>query len=85
MLNGQDRFAEQKGAKVKIKVINEQCISAATCIIEAPNTFDLDEDGVAFVKETTWDDAVTIYEAARSCPTTAIVIEDLNGKQIYPE
>lgn len=76
---------KNKDSKVVIKVINDQCIGAATCIIHAPNTFDLDESGIVYAKETTWDDAVKIIEGARSCPTTAIIVEDLEGKQLYPE
>ncbi len=82
---GQNEFAESPNSKVRIKVINALCISAATCIIQAPETFDLDDDGIAFVKEGTWDDANAIIAAAKSCPTTAIIIEDLNGVQIYPQ
>ena len=67
-----------------IKIINDLCISAATCIVHAPNTFDLDEDGIAFVKEGTWDEAKEIIEAAASCPTTAIIIEDMDGNTLYP-
>ena len=85
MQKGQNEFAANSTSKFRIKVINEKCISAATCIIRAPNTFDLDDGGIAFVKEGTWDDAATIIEGAKSCPTTAIIVEDLNGNQIYPE
>lgn len=83
--NGQNSFATNPDSKVKIKVINNLCISAGTCIIKAPETFDIDDDGIAYVKTGTWNDAIDIIEAARSCPTTAIIIEDLNGKQLYPE
>ncbi len=72
-------------AKVVIKVINELCISAATCVIQAPETFDLDEDGIVYAKQGTWDEAQKIIEGARSCPTTAIIVEDLDGKRLYPE
>lgn len=85
MKNGQNEFAVNGESKVKIKVINELCISAGTCIIHAPETFDLDENGIAYVKEGTWDEAQKIIAAAASCPTTAIIIEDLNGNQLYPE
>lgn len=82
--NGQDSFVENGNSKVKIKIIKASCISAAICIVKSPGTFDLDEDGIAYVKEGTWDDAATIINAAKSCPTLAIIIEDLNGKQLYP-
>jgi ferredoxin len=74
-----------KEAKVKIKVIRGKCIAAATCIVLAPETFDLAEDGIVFAKEGTWNDAAKIIEAAKSCPTTAIIVEDLEGKQLYPQ
>ena len=70
---------------MKIKVIKGMCISAATCVIRAPFTFDLDDDGIAYVKEGTWDDAVSIIEAAKSCPTLAIIVEDEAGKQLWPK
>lgn len=85
MKNGQNEFAINPDSKVKIKVINDLCISAATCIIQAPETFDLDDDGIAYVKEGTWNDAQTIIRAAAACPTTAIIIEDLDGNQLYPK
>jgi len=84
MKRGQNEFTQNPDSKFRIKVINAMCISAATCIIRAPNTFDLDEGGIAYVKEGTWDDAVSIIDAAKSCPTTAIIIEDLQGNQVYP-
>ena len=79
------KIYKNKDSKVVIKVINDKCISAATCIVYAPNTFDLDENGIVFAKETTWDEAQKIIEGARSCPTTAIIVEDLEGNQLYPE
>ena len=84
-MSGQNKFAENPSSKLKIKVINELCISAATCVVRAPNTFDLDDDGIAYAKEGTWDEALDIIEAAKSCPTTAIIVENENGQQIWPE
>jgi len=72
-------------SKVVIKVINDKCISAATCIIHAPDTFDLNDEGIVYAKEGTWDEAEKIIKAAKSCPTTAIIIEDLEGNVLYPE
>lgn len=83
--NGQDEFAQNANSKVKIKVIKASCISAAICVIRAPNTFDLDTDSIAYVKEGTWDEAVDILEAAKACPTLAIIIEDMEGNQLWPK
>jgi len=76
---------KNKNSKIIIKILTHKCISAATCIIKAPDTFDLDEDGMVYCKETTWDEAEKIIEGAKSCPTTAIIVEDLDGNQLYPE
>lgn len=84
MKPGQNEFAQNPNSKVKIKIVNKLCISAAVCIIQAPNTFDLDEDGIAYTKEGNWDDAVSIIKAAQACPTSAVIVEDLEGKQLYP-
>jgi ferredoxin len=72
------------GSKVIIKVIKELCIGAATCVVFAPETFDLDGDGIVLVKEGTWNEAEEIIQAAQSCPTTAILVEDLEGNRLYP-
>ncbi len=72
-------------SKIVIKVINDKCISAATCIIHAPETFDLNDEGIVYAKEGTWDEAEKIIKAAKSCPTTAIIVEDLQGNILYPE
>lgn len=70
---------------MKIRVDRTKCISAADCIAVAPGTFELDEEGIATVKDQHGDPEKIIEEAARSCPTLAIIIEDDNGNQIYPE
>ena len=44
-MRGQNEFTTNE--KLRIKVINELCISAATCVVRAPDTFDLDDDGIA--------------------------------------
>ncbi len=83
MKKGQNKFTDN--TKVKIKIINDLCISAATCVVRAPETFDLDEDGIAYVKEGSWDEVEDIIEAAKSCPTTAVIVEDMNGIKFWPE
>lgn len=82
---------------MRVRVDRELCIGAASCIALLPEVFELDEEGKAVMKKTAggktseWTqyqelsaEAKLILEAARSCPTNAIIIEDDNGKQIYP-
>lgn len=76
---------ENKKKIHKIKVIRESCISAATCVVVSPDAFDLDDEGIAIVKEGALkvsDDELLM--AAQSCPTAAIVLYDEDGNQIFP-
>ncbi|MFC1621908.1 ferredoxin [Patescibacteria group bacterium] len=71
--------------KLKIKIIRDKCISAATCVVHAPNTYALDDDGIAYVKEGEWDEAEKIIAGAKSCPTMAVIVEDMEGNQLWPK
>lgn len=72
--------------KLKITVIRAKCIAAGSCIETAPETFALDERSKAIVIDPQGNNDDTIIEAARSCPTNAIVIVDEEtGEQIWPE
>ena len=69
---------------MKIEVDRELCISVASCIAVAPNTFELDDQGIAIIKNPTGDDEKTILQAAQSCPVNAIRLFDDAGNQIHP-
>lgn len=69
---------------MKIEVDRELCTSVATCLAVAPNTFELDEEGIAIVKNASGDDKETIIQAAQSCPVNAIIVTDDDGTQIHP-
>lgn len=76
---------ENKRKIHKIKVIREDCVSAATCVVIAPDAFDLDEDGIAIIKPDALKlDDETILMATKSCPTDAILLFDGNDNQLYP-
>ena len=68
---------------MKIKVDRDLCTGAGTCVVVAPNTFDLDNELKAVVKNPKGDDKDTITEAAKVCPVFAIILEE-DGKQTYP-
>jgi len=75
---------ENKQQISKIVVDKGACIGAGTCVVLAPNAFELDSSGVAIVKI----DAIShqtfeeLLEAAKSCPTGAIKLFDENNKEI---
>lgn len=73
-----------KKGDIEIRIIRDKCISAATCTIHAENTFDLDDEGIAVIKESDWDSFEKIVAGAVSCPVFAIEVYK-GGKKVYPE
>jgi ferredoxin len=72
-----------KKADLEIRIHRPLCIGAATCVVYAPTTFDLDEDNIAIVKEGEWDRLEKVVAAAQSCPVLAIEVYQ-NGKKLFP-
>ena len=84
----------------EIKIDRGLCIGAGTCVVFASNTFELDNELKAVLKRSHEsnegrspelvegkkknDSDEDINSAAKSCPTLAIILEDDQGKQIYP-
>jgi len=88
---------------LKVKVDRALCIGAASCVAVAPNTFELDSEGKAVIKKkdgsmtsdlTAYsdinDEEVNILNAAKSCPTNAIIIVEVDDtgkeiRQVWPQ
>ncbi len=67
---------------MKIHIKRDLCIGAATCIALAPNTFALDDEDIAIVKDSDKDSRAAIIAAAKSCPTLAIELFEDDGTPI---
>jgi ferredoxin len=71
---------------LKFWVDRDLCIGAATCVAIAPQTFLLDSDAKAIILESAEQDSDDIIiDAARGCPTAAIIVEDEKGNRIFPK
>ncbi len=86
--------------KLTIKVDEDLCIGAASCVTIDPGSFVLNDENKALVLdhgeaeggpsfertvEMTEDEKEQLILAAQSCPTLAVFIHDEDGVQIYPE
>ncbi len=72
--------------KLNIEIIRDECIGDGACCSDAPGTFEMDDENIAIVKNPVTDDRDTIVEAARNCPTEAIIVKDKEaGEQLFPE
>ncbi len=69
---------------MKVRVDRDLCIGAGNCVVIAPTVFKFDEENKAIVLDPGSVGEKTIWEAAESCPTQAIIIEDNEGNQLYP-
>lgn len=73
----------EKKDDIEIRIIRNTCIGAATCVVYAPSTFDLDGENIAIIKAGEWDKLEKIIAAAQSCPVVAIEVYH-RSKKIYP-
>lgn len=72
--------------KYKIEIDRDTCIGDQLCCNEAPNTFDVDDDGIAVVTDPEGDEAESILNAAKSCPVDCIFLHDCDtGEKVWPE
>ena len=69
---------------VRVRVDRDLCIGVGNCVAYAPTVFELDEENKAVVLDPTSVDDDTLLEAAKSCPESAILVEDNEGNQLYP-
>lgn len=80
---GDENFAVRKDGW-KVMVDRELCIGAASCVALAPEIFELDSEGIAIITDPDGTVVETMLEAAKSCPTNAIIVEDPDGNQVWP-
>ena len=59
---------------LRIEIDAEKCMGSGNCSFWAPATFDLNDDGVAFVQNPDGDPEDKIVLAGQGCPTQAIAI-----------
>jgi ferredoxin len=63
---------------MNVSIDKVKCISCGLCIQTCPEVFEWDEDNLARVKvdEVSLDMEESVRDAAESCPTEAIIVED---------
>ncbi len=79
--------SDKKPAKTKyqVRVINDKCIGAASCVAVAAMTFKLNDANKADIIDQDGNVDPEKLLAAQSCPTAAIeVIDTASGEKIWP-
>ena len=65
--------------RMKIRIDRERCMGSGSCQHFAPHSFDLDGECKAVVLDAQGDPPTAIRNAAESCPTRAITIDEEGG------
>jgi ferredoxin len=77
---------EKKMAKYNIEIDRDTCIGDQLCCSEAPNTFDVDDEGIAVVTDPEGDEPEVILAAAQACPVDCISLHECeSGNKVWPE
>lgn len=72
--------------KYQVKVLNDKCIGAASCVAVAAMTFKLNDANIAEVIDQDGNVDEEKLLAAQSCPTSAIeIIDTSSGQKIWPK
>ncbi len=79
-----DNIEIVKQGDIEVRITRAACIGAATCVVYAPSTFDIDDQNIAIMKRGAWDRLEKIVAAATSCPVLAIEVYQ-KDKKIYPK
>ncbi len=80
---GKDIEIVKKG-DLEIRIARPKCIGAATCVVYAPSTFDIDKTNIAIIKNGDWDRLEKVIAAAQSCPVAAIEVYQ-GSKKLFPK
>ena len=58
------------------------CSGTSNCVEDAPSAFEVGDDGLARVIDTS--DPEALLRGARACPVEAIHLFDASGTRVYP-
>lgn len=81
-----EEFQERRIGELTVRVDRQLCVGFADCVDEAPETFLLDEEGLAtFTNAPGRADRERLVAACEACPVDALILLDADGEQIAPD
>jgi ferredoxin len=78
-------IVERRVAGLIVRIDRHLCVGFGDCVDEAPQSFELDEEGVVVFREDA-DSAgrARLIRACESCPVDALTLVDGDGTQLAP-
>ncbi len=80
---GPDPSTERCVHGLRIVIDRDLCVGFADCLAEAPDAFELDEDGVAVFTRPESVERARLIDACATCPVDAITVYE-DGVPIVP-
>ena len=78
-------IVERRVAGLTVRIDRLLCVGFGDCIGEAPESFELDEEGiVAFKEDLDAPERERLVRACAACPVDALTVLDDDGKQLAP-
>jgi len=68
---------------LRIEIDRDLCVGFGDCVTESPESFELDEEGIAVFRSPEAVARATFLDACAACPVDAITVYE-NGDQIIP-
>lgn len=78
-----DTRVEREVHGLRIVIDRDLCVGFADCVAEAPDAFDIDDEGIAVLTEPGKAGRVRLLDACASCPVDAITVYE-DGVAIIP-
>ncbi|MCG8469213.1 MAG: ferredoxin [Gemmatimonadetes bacterium] len=78
-----DPTSEREVHGVRVVIDRDLCVGFGDCIAEAPDAFELDEDGVAILTNPEEASKSRLLDACATCPVDAITVYE-DGVAIIP-
>lgn len=77
------RFRRRIG-DLEVEIDPDLCVGFGDCIDASPDSFRLNDEGIAVFSEPESVDRETLLEACRACPVDAITARDEEGRELVP-
>ena len=81
-MSGDPRALRVLGS-IRVEIDRDLCVGFGDCVTEAPEAFDLDEEGVAVFRRPEDVARKTLVDACAACPVDALTVYE-NGTRIVP-
>lgn len=83
MSGASDNRVERQVDGLRVVIDRDLCVGFADCVAEAPDAFDIDDEGIAVLTEPHRAGRVRLLDACAACPVDAITVYE-DGVAIIP-